>query len=586
MNNKHNYYNDFFEKGQQKIKFNLYEIGLPQNDPVHTLKKALEGINFDKLIEMCKPTGRRGYNPIMMYSLILYANMRGVRSVDEIVKFCERDICFMYLSQGQTPKRDAFYSFKNDRLIKEVIEDLHYQFIKIMQVEGYIGLDKLFIDGTKIEANANRYTFVWRGSINYHLINLLDKIQDIYKEYNKFIKETGYKEIYDIKEASMFVVEGSQTVKKIIENNKKRKKSHQKKLNNNKILKIDNIGIDNVIYLQSELHNIKEKESISFVNGRGKKKTTLQRIYEELEEYGQRLLQYKEHFEIMGESRNSYSKTDTDATFMRMKDDHMMNGQLKPGYNVQFAIENYFIIHTSVSDDRTDYDTLIPLLKKHKEIFENKLKEVIADSGYSKEENLDYLKENEISSYIKLQDHEIKKQRKYHQNIGKHYNMKTKETVDNTGKINKIYICHNNIELKLEKIEIKKTKGYTQEYEVYECSDCSGCNLKSKCLYKYDEEKHKDKNKVMKINRKWEELKKESEDNINTEKGIRYRQIRSVQAEGSFGNMKENHDFRRFNYKGKEKVYKEVLIYVMGMNLMRYHRFKNGQLDSFEGKVA
>ncbi len=583
---KQEYYNEFFEKEQQKIKFNLYEIGLPENDPVHTLKKVLEVMNFEKLLKMCKPKGRRGYNPIMMYAIILYASMRGVRAVDKIVELCERDICFMYLCGGQTPKRDAFYSFKNDKLLIEVMEDLHYQFIKIMTSEDYLKLDKLFIDGTKIEANANRYTFVWRGSINYHVVNLLDKIRKIYKEYNNLIKTPGYKEKYGLEEAKMFITEGSEKVKKIIENNKKRKKNHQKKLSNNKILEIDNIGINQVIYLQSHLKKIAGDEEIAFVNGKGKRKSELQRIHESLEDYGIRLMKYKNHFEIMGEGRNSYSKTDTDATFMRMKDDHMVNGQLKAGYNVQFGIENYFIVHTSVSDDRTDYNTLIPLLEKHREVFENTLKEVTADSGYCKEENLDYLKQKRIYSYIKLQEHEMKKRRKYHQNIGKHYNMETREIVHNDGKIQRVYICHNNRELRFIRIETRKSQEYIREYEVYGCNDCSGCSFKPQCLYNYDEEKHKEKNKMMKINRKWENLKTESENNIHTEKGIRYRQIRSVQAEGSFGNMKENHDFRRFNYRGKEKVYKEVLLYVMGLNLMRYHRFKSGQLSSFEGKVA
>ena len=108
----------------------------------------------------------------------------------------------------------------------------------------------------------------------------------------------------------------------------------------------------------------------------------------------------------MGKDRNSYSKTDLEATFMRMKEDHMLNGQLKPAYNVQIAVENYFIVHGYVSSDRTDYNTLIPVLEKHKNAFGSILEEVTADSGYCSEKNLLYLKRNEISSYIKLQDHE------------------------------------------------------------------------------------------------------------------------------------------------------------------------------------
>ena len=141
-------------------------------------------------------------------------------------------------------------------------------------------------------------------------------------------------------------------------------------------------------------------------------------------------MEYKECFEIMGKDRNSYSKTDLEATFMRMKENHMLNGQLKPAYNVQIAVENYFLIHGYVSNDRTDYNTLIPVLEKHRNAFGDTLEAVTADSGYCSEKNLLYLKENEIKSFIKLQDHEKRKTRAYKEDIGKYYNM-TYEVFEN-----------------------------------------------------------------------------------------------------------------------------------------------------------
>jgi hypothetical protein len=154
----------------------------------------------------------------------------------------------------------------------------------------------------------------------------------------------------------------------------------------------------------------------------------------------------------MGKDRNSYciTKTDLEAIFMRMKEDHMLNGQLKPAYNAQIAAENYFIIQGYVSNDRTDYSTLIPVLKKHRDAFGDTLEAVTADSGYSSEKNLLYLKENGIRSYIKLPDHEKRKTRAYKENIGK----------------------------------------------------------------------DPDRNKVMKINERWEELWEESNANIQSEEGI------------------------------------------------------------------
>ena len=351
-----NYYNDFFEFGQQKINFSFFELSLPDDDPVYTLKKVMEELDFSGLLANCSDKGRTGYNPIMMYAVVTYANMRGIRSVDCIVDLCERDHAFIWLTRGQKPKRDAFYDFKNRKLTSDVLDDLNYQFMRRLQKEGLVTLKELFIDGTKIEANANRYTFVWRGSINYHLAGLLDSIDQLFEKYNSFLQENDYGTKYELGNAQMFVIEGMDKVR--------------------------------------------------------------------------------------------------EATFMRMKEDHMLNGQLKPAYNVQIAVENYYIVHGYVSSDRIDYNTLIPVLEKHKTAFGSILEEVTADSGYCSEKNLLYLKRNEISSYIKLQDHEKRKTRAYSEDISKYYNMRTGIFEDE-----QFYICHDGRELRHLRTESKEQDG-------------------------------------------------------------------------------------------------------------------------------
>ena len=575
-----NYYNDFFEIGQQKINFNFYELSLPDDDSVYTLKKVMEDLNFSGLLANCSDKGRTGYNPIMMYAVITYANMRGIRSIDRIVDLCERDIAFIWLTRGKKPKRDAFYEFKGKKLNSDVLDDLNYQFMRRLQKEGLVTLKELFIDGTKIEANANRYTFVWRGSINYHLAGLLDSIDKLYSDYNSFLQDNGFGEKYELGNAQMFVIDGIDKVRDIIEKNRKIKITKHKKLSNNCIIEIDNCSPLELLKLQKNLMAIADGEGIAFVNGKGKRKSKLQQLYEEIEHCGQRLMGYKECFKIMGKDRNSYSKTDLEATFMRMKEDHMLNGQLKPAYNVQIAVENYFIVHGYVSNDRTDYNTLIPVIEKHKKVFGEVLEEVTADSGYCSEKNLLYLKENKIDSYIKLQDHEKRKTRAYSKDIGKYYNMKTTVFEDE-----QVYICHDGRELRHINTEKKKQNGYTQTYEVYGCSDCSGCEHKPKCLYKYNPDKDVDKNKVMKINAVWEELREKSHANIQSEKGILKRQTRSIQTEGHFGDIKENEDFRRFNYRSSDKVYKEFMLFAIGRNINKYHRFLHAKLKKFEGKI-
>lgn len=558
---KQNYYNDFFEIGQQKINFSFYELGLPDDDPVYTLKKVMEEFDFSGLLACYSDKGRTGYNPIMLYSVVTYANMRGVRAVDRIVDLCQRDLAFIWLTKGQKPQRDAFYDFKGKKLTGGILDELNCQFMRRLQKEGLITLKELYIDGTKIEANANRYTFIWRGS------------------YNAFLYENGYGPKYDLGQARMFVIEGMERVRKVMEENRRRKLTKHKKIPNNTTIEIDNCSPLEILKLQKNLVQIAEGEGILFVNGKGKHKPELQKLYEELEECGRRLMEYKECFEIMGKDRNSYSKTDLEATFMRMKEDHMLNGQLKPAYNVQIAVENYFIVHSYVSNDRTDYNTLVPVLEKHRGAFGDILEAVTADSGYCSEKNLMYLKEIGIHSYIKLQEHEKRKTRAYKEEIGKYYNMTYAVFEDEH-----YYICHDGRELRHIRTESKEQDGYTQTLEVYGCVDCSGCEHKARCLYQYNAEKNPDRNKVMKINERWDELKEESHANIQSEKGILKRQTRSIQTEGHFGDIKENEDFRRFHYRSGEKVYKEFMLYAISRNIMKYHRFLHHEIEKYEGK--
>ena len=575
------YYNEFFELGQQKINFKFFELSLPDDDPVYTLKKVMEDLDFTNLLAQYSNKGRNGFNPIMKYAVLTYANMRGVRSVDRIVELCERDLAFIWLTQGEKPGRDAFYDFINHKLTGEILDDLNYQFLRRLIKEGLITLEALYIDGTKIEANANRYTFVWRGTLNYHLVGLLDTIDSLYARYNVLLNENAYGQKYDLGNVQMFIIEGMDKVREVIEKNRKRKLTKHKKLSNNSIIEIDNCSPLELLKLQKNLVTIAEGEGIPFVYEKRQKKSEIQKLYDELEECGKRLMKYKDCFENMGSDRNSYSKTDIEATFMRMKEDHMLNGQLKPAYNVQIAVENYFIIHGYVSNDRTDYNTLIPVVEKHRTAFGEILKEVTADSGYCSEKNLLFLKKHNITSYIKLQDHEKRKTRTYKEDIGKYYNMTYRVFEDEH-----YYVCHDGRELRHIQTETKKQDGYTQTFEVYACADCSGCEHKSKCLYKYNPEKDADKNKLMKINEQWEELKAASHANIESEKGIVNRQIRSIQTEGHFGDIKENENFRRFNHRSSDKVYKEFMLYAIGRNINKYHRFLHKEIQKFEGKQA
>jgi len=178
---------------------------------------------------------------------------------------------------------------------------------------------------------------------------LLDTIDSLYARYNALLNENNYGQKYDLGNERMFIIKGMDKVREVIDKNRKRKLTKHKKLSNNSIIEIDNCSPLELLKLQKNLVAIAEGEGITFVYEKRQKKSELQKLYDELEECGKRLMKYKDCFEIMGSDRNSYSKTDLEATFMRMKEDHMLNGQLKPAYNVQIAVENYFIIHGCMS---------------------------------------------------------------------------------------------------------------------------------------------------------------------------------------------------------------------------------------------
>lgn len=197
--------------------------------------------------------------------------MRGIREIDRIVELCQRDLAFIWLTQGEQPKRDAFYDFINKKLTAEILDDLNYQLLRRLKKEGLITLESLFIDGTKIEANANRYTFVWRGTLNYHLAGLLESIDSLYTKYNVLLEESGYGRKYKLGNAQMFMIEGMDKVREVIEKNRRRKLTKHKKLSNNRILEIDNCSPLDLLKLQKNLSAIAEGEGIAFVYGKGRK---------------------------------------------------------------------------------------------------------------------------------------------------------------------------------------------------------------------------------------------------------------------------------------------------------------------------
>jgi len=293
------------------------------------------------------------------------------------------------------------------------------------------------------------------------------------------------------------------------------------------------------------------------VHGSGHRPCILQKQHDQIQIYLKRQKNYdlsKERFS----GRNSYSKTDIDATFMHMKEDHMMNGQLKPGYNLQIGVEAEYITGIGVFSDRNDLHTLKPMLENMAEKSGHRYENIVADSGYESEEGYVYLKENGQNAYIKPQTHEKWKRKSFKKDISKRENMVYDTEKDE-------YICHNRKRLVLKYIGHSRTSGgYISEVSHYECECCDGCPYKSRCTKSSG-------NRKLYTSKKFLEERQKSYENICSEKGILLRINRSIQVEGAFGVLKEDYKFKRFLTRGKTNVKTEFLFLAMGYNINKLH---------------
>ncbi len=327
-----------------------------------------------------------------MLKIIIYANMNRIYSSREIEKACKRDINFMYLLGGAS----ALDHSKNSRFrsshFAKISEDIMAQFTNYLCNNNEISKDTLFIDETKIESVANIYTFIWREFIEKNISKMLNKI-------------------------SNFVLKCEQDF-------------------NIKVIYKNTIKMYHLKKLLKKLKKVEKEEDIVFVYCKGKRKTSIKKSIEQLNSYIDRLKRYNKDLYIMGK-RNSYSKTDEDATFMRMKEDHMKNGQLKPAHNIQIGVDSEYVVWVTSGYQPTDTTTLIPFLKSIEEYTKFKYPKIVADAGYESEENYMFLENNNQLSFIKPSNYETSKTKKYKNDIGRYDNMSYNPKED-------YYICKNN----------------------------------------------------------------------------------------------------------------------------------------------
>ena len=500
------------------------EIGhtIPDNDCVRLLGQFVEELDLSDLYSTYSRVKENQVSPRQMLKIMLYAYHEHNYSSRGIEKACRRDINYMYLLEGRSAPDHATIARFRSIHFGQVADKYLAMTARYLMDLGEISGREIFIDGTKIEANANKYTFVWKKSVTKNQVKLLEKTALLVQEC---VESYGLREIWhgQVKEKHL-----------------------------SKILR--------------KLYKIKDEESIEFVHGSGCRKTQLQKHIELLEEYSARLKEYSRKLEVLGD-RNSYSKTDPDATFMRMKEDAMLNGQLKPAYNLQLGVDSGYISWLTLSPKPTDTSTLIPFLTGMETALKHRYPVVVADAGYESEENYSYLEDRGISAMIKPANYEISKTRKYKQDISRRENMPYNPDGD-------YYTCRNGCRLYAHGIHHQKTAiGYVRKQTVYRCYECAGCPHRAECLkgknWKIPEE---ERFKKLTVSRKFERQRKECLDRITSEEGIQLRVNRSIQAEGAFALWKEDGAFRQFLCRGQANVYAESVLMAIAQNLDNLHR--------------
>jgi transposase len=340
------------------------------NHMVRIVDEVIDALDPSILYGLYKGGGTSAYNPVMMLKVIIYAYSSGIYSSRKIEAATKENIHFMWLS-GLTPlDHMTINRFRSER-IKDVFEQVFTSIVEVLAKQGRLSLETYFLDGTKIEANAGKYTYVWAKSNDRYHENLKAKIRTHLEMIDRLNEEEDAL-LGDKNPEKIDSEEIRDIADKINEKLRKQQKERAEK---------------------EQLENKKTKPTEIERELRRTKKTIEKEWLPKME-------RYEKNEETLG-GRNSFSKTDTDATFMRMKDDHLGNGQLKAAYNIQTSCEGQFITGYSIHQNPGDTSCMIPHLKKQKELMGRLPGTLVADAAYGSEENYAFLEENEVRAFVK-----------------------------------------------------------------------------------------------------------------------------------------------------------------------------------------
>ena len=486
---------------------------IAKNDPVRMVDALVESLNLEGFRKLYKECGRSPYHPRMMLKVILYAYMNNIYSCRKIEKLLHRDIHYIWLAGHEKPDFITINRFRNR--VKKEINEVFTQTVLLLSAKGFISLNVEYIDGTKIESKANKYTFVWRKTVERNRERLMKKIHVLLGQIDDVIAQ-------------------------------------EKSSENNEEVEFTPAMLTE---MAGELRNALEqvpKPSTKEEKAAQRKK---RRQLKELEAHRDKLQEYDNHLDTLQE-RNSYSKTDKDATFMRMKEDAMRNGQTKPGYNLQLATENQFITDFALFSNPADTLTMIPFLQSFSSRYDRLAHTVVADSGYGSEENYRFMAENGMEAYVKYNYFHMEQRPRFRPDPFKAENFYYNEEHD-------YFICP--MGQKMRRIgnrRVKTASGYVSENARYRAVRCKGCPLRCLCF------KAKG-NRTIELNHRLRKYKQKAKELLCSEEGLTHRGRRCIEPEAVFGQIKYNMSYKRFRHFGKDKIFMDFSFLAIAFNIKK-----------------
>lgn len=477
---------------------------------VRVVSEVIDRIDLKILEQSYKGGGASNYHPRMMLKILVYAYCSKVYSCRRIDQALGRDIHFMWLSGMQRPDFRTINNFRVGSL-KLLIEKVFEEVLDFLIEQGYVKLEHYFVDGTKLQADANKHTAVWAKNTERRSKNLQSKVQVLLKEID--IENHQEDSQYGDKH---YESEGYESVLSSDE-------IHQK-----------------AAQLSEQLSQTEDRTAQRKIRRREK---ALRKAAAKMEEY--------EHQQEVLAGRRSYSKTDPDAIFMRMKD-----GQFLPAYNVLQGTENQFIINYTIAQSSGETHLLKAHLEKLKQRRGKLPHNIVGDAAYGSEENYAYLKDESSHAYLKYSGYYVEQTRKHKQDRfhRDHWHYDT---------LTDAYTCPNGQQLTFKSIEKSTTSnGYERTARLYQSGNCQGCSMADAC-------KKTQGNKQFTINPTWEDFKEQARLLLSSDTGVQLRKQRSVDVESSFGDIKYNQGYHRFRLRGLEKVTIEWGLIAISHNLRK-----------------